>query len=181
MEVGEKVQCRVLSFNYVDELVNVSLRKSDIEQKFLRYDDIKAGQQLVGTVNKITEKGILLKITEFIRAYLPKFHAADITIENFQARFSVGGKVNCRALMVDPAKKRLIVTHKRALINSDLPVLASYNDAKEDMVVHGTVVAVGVSFGRLAILYKVTNHSSSHSVADSDSTVTLLPSLRFQN
>ena len=43
---------------------------------------------------------------------------------------------------MDAAKKRLLLTHKKTLIESSLPLLADYEDAKPGKTHHGVVVAV---------------------------------------
>ena len=47
-----------------------------------------------------------------------------------------------QVLHVDAAKKRLLLTHKKTLVESSLPLLADYEDAKPGGTHHGVVVAV---------------------------------------
>ena len=43
---------------------------------------------------------------------------------------------------MDAAKKRLLLTHKKTIVESSLPLLSDYEDAKPGGIHHGVVVAV---------------------------------------
>ena len=47
-----------------------------------------------------------------------------------------------QVLHVDAARKRLLLTHKKTLVESSLPLLADYEDAKPGGSHHGVVIAV---------------------------------------
>ena len=44
---------------------------------------------------------------------------------------------------MDAAKKRLLLTHKKTLVEFSLPLLADYEDAKPGGTHHGVVIATG--------------------------------------
>lgn len=44
--------------------------------------------------------------------------------------------------MVDPERKRVVLTAKKTLIDSSLPIVASLDDAKEGLITHAVVFKV---------------------------------------
>ena len=44
--------------------------------------------------------------------------------------------------MVDPERKRIALTAKKTLLESDLPVVSKYEDARSGVVTHGVVFRV---------------------------------------
>ena len=47
-----------------------------------------------------------------------------------------------QVLAVDPNKKRILLTAKKTLVESDLPIITSMADAETGMVTHGVVCKV---------------------------------------
>lgn len=47
-------------------------------------------------------------------------------------------------LVSDPERKRVIVTHKKTLLNSELPLITSYESAQPEMLSHGVILHVQV-------------------------------------
>ena len=47
-----------------------------------------------------------------------------------------------QVLVVDPERKRIALTAKKTLVESDLPIIAAFEDAKVGMVTHATVFRV---------------------------------------
>ena len=44
--------------------------------------------------------------------------------------------------MVEPDRKRIMLTAKKTMVESDLPLLSKIEDAEAGMVVHGTICRV---------------------------------------
>lgn len=42
--LGDKVKCRAINFNYMDRLVNVTMKQSEIDQPFLTYNDLNIAE-----------------------------------------------------------------------------------------------------------------------------------------
>lgn len=57
-----------------------------------------------------------------------------------------------QVLASDPETKKLILTLKRTLVNSKLPVLASFEDAKPGLITHGFIACVK-EFGCIVKFY----------------------------
>lgn len=87
-------------------------------------------------------------------------HYADITLKHPSKRFKPGASIKCRVggiftcdnvlpshtliqvLTVDPERKRISLSAKKTLIESTLPVLSKFEDARIGLVTHAVVFKV---------------------------------------
>ncbi|CAH6944398.1 protein RRP5 homolog [Phodopus roborovskii] len=139
---GSTHKCRIIDYSQMDELALLSLRKSVITAQFLRYQDIKIGAVVKGTVLAIKPFGILVKVGEQMRGLVPSMHLADIMMKNPEKKYHLGDEVKCRVLLCDPEAKKLIMTLKKTLVTSKLPAIMCYEDAKPGLQTHGVIIRV---------------------------------------
>ncbi|XP_042545191.1 protein RRP5 homolog isoform X1 [Dipodomys spectabilis] len=137
---GNTHKCRIIDYSQMDELALLSLKTSIIKAQYLRYHDIKTGAVVKGTVLTIKPFGMLVKVGEQIKGLVPTMHLADILIKNPEKKYHIGDEVKCRVLLCDPEAKKLIMTLKKTLIMSKLPIITSYNDAKPGLQTHGVIL-----------------------------------------
>ena len=89
--------------------------------------------------------GVLVGLSSSVRAFCPKTQLSDnINLKKIANLFQVGASVKCRVLSntVADGKRSLIVTHKKSLVDSALPALATYADAQVGAAYHGYLVSV---------------------------------------
>uniref|UniRef100_A0A8C0PBF0 Protein RRP5 homolog n=1 Tax=Canis lupus familiaris TaxID=9615 RepID=A0A8C0PBF0_CANLF len=94
------------------------------------------------TVLTIEPYGMLVKVGEQIRGLIPPMHLADILIKNPEKKYHIGDEVKCRVLLCDPEAKKLMMTLKKTLIESKLPAITCYADAKPGLQTHGFILRV---------------------------------------
>eukprot|EP00795_Rhopilema_esculentum_P012276 gene12276-2918_t len=129
-----------------------SVHKSTLERPFLRYADIKPGMVVEGTIVTLEDFGILVKLSDQIKGLCPKLHLADINLKHPEKKFVDGKSVKCRVIAVKPEKKRLTLTHKKTLVNSELPIVTSYSKLERGMEVHGYIDSIR-DFGLIIKFY----------------------------
>uniref|UniRef100_A0A3B3VN23 Protein RRP5 homolog n=1 Tax=Poecilia latipinna TaxID=48699 RepID=A0A3B3VN23_9TELE len=137
-----KHTCRILDFSPVEQIYFASLRKSVIDQRFYRYQDIHAGQVVEGTVSVLLSHGMVLHLSEHVKGLVPRTHLSDIILKNPEKKYIEGMKVKCRVLSVDVDNRKLCLTRKKALVESTLPLFLSYDDARPGRVSHGFIVSI---------------------------------------
>nr|XP_020644591.1 protein RRP5 homolog isoform X2 [Pogona vitticeps] len=147
-----KHKCRIIDYSPMDDVAMVSLKQRIINAPFLRYHDILPGQVLEGTILTLKPFGMQVKVTEHIKGLVPCLHLADVPLKQPEKKYSVGAAVKCRVLVSNPEERKLILTLKRTLVSSKLPVLASYEDAKPGLITHGFVVCAR-EFGCIVKFY----------------------------
>ncbi|KAG8523597.1 Protein RRP5 [Galemys pyrenaicus] len=139
---GNTHKCRIIDFSQMDELALLSLRTSIIEAEYFRYHDINPGALVKGTVMTMKSCGMLVKVGEHIRGLVPTMHLADILLKNPEKKYHVGDEVKCRVLLCDPDAKKLLLTLKKTLVESKLPAITCYADAKPGLQTHGFILRV---------------------------------------
>lgn len=149
-KVGSLHKARIIGYNSVDGLFIVSLEPKVINQKYLRLEDVKAGDVAKGTIEKIMVNesgvnGILVNIGEGITGLVPEIHFADIRLEYPERKFKEGSLVKARILSTNPDKRQLRLTLKKSLVNSDAKIWDSYESLQPGLQAPGTLVNVSNS------------------------------------
>jgi len=137
-----KVSCRVTGFSWIDGLVTLTMKPSVLATDVMVYEDVKAGAELRVKVVKLTDKGCLVAVSENVRGLIPPGHFADTELKNPEKLLVAGKMLKTRVLSVHAPSRRLILTNKKSLVSSELPVLADIQEARAGMVCHGHVAKV---------------------------------------
>ncbi|XP_010281643.1 PREDICTED: protein RRP5 homolog isoform X2 [Phaethon lepturus] len=151
-KTGCKHKCRIIDYSLMDEMCIVSLKYQIIEARFLQYQDIHTGDVVQGKVFALKPIGMQVKVTDGIKGLVPSMHLADVILKQPEKKYNIGDEVRCRVLECNPAGKKLILTLKKSLVQSKLPVLSSYEDAKPGLITHGFVVCAR-EFGCIVKFY----------------------------
>lgn len=138
---------RVVGYNEVDGIFQLSFEKSVLEQPYIRYDDVPVGTVMTCDIEKLVINedgvgGLVLKIAEGISGFVPERHLADIRLQHPEKKFREGMKVKARVLSVDPSKKKMRLTMKKTLVNSDAPVLKQLDEVSVGAQAPGTIVKI---------------------------------------
>ncbi|XP_064572523.1 protein RRP5 homolog isoform X1 [Zonotrichia leucophrys gambelii] len=149
---GCKHKCRIIDYSLMDEMCIVSLKNQIIEAQFLQYQDIHTGDVVQGKVLSLKPIGMQVKVADGIRGLVPSLHLSDVILKQPEKKFSIGDEVKCRVLECNPGGKKLILTLKKSLVQSKLPVLSNYEDAKPGLITHGFVVCAR-EFGCIVKFY----------------------------
>ncbi|NXN36661.1 RRP5 protein, partial [Rhinoptilus africanus] len=151
-KAGCKHKCRIIDYSLMDEMCILSLKYQVIEARILQYQDIHTGDVVQGKVFSLKPIGMQVKVTDGIRGLVPSMHLADVILKRPEKKYSIGDQVRCRVLECNPGGKKLILTLKRSLVQSKLPVLSNYEDAKPGLITHGFVVCAK-EFGCIVKFY----------------------------
>lgn len=146
-KLGTEHQARILDYNPIDGLYVLSLQKSVLDQPFLRLDDVKPGLTVKGTVEKILlgrngVHGILVKVSAGITGFVSLIHLSDTILKNPEKKYREGMDVKAKVLSVDVDRRRLDLTLKKSLVNSDQPVWTRYDELQVGQMTVGTIVKV---------------------------------------
>ncbi len=137
-------RARVVGFSPLDGLYQISLEQKILDQPFLRVEDINPGQVAKGTVEKLTVDargafGVSVRLAEGITGWVPAIHLADINLQHPERRFREGMAVTARVLSVDTSKRNVLLTLKKALVNSEASPWSSYDIIKPGSQSPGTL------------------------------------------
>ncbi|KAF5352778.1 hypothetical protein D9756_006044 [Leucocoprinus leucothites] len=135
-------RARVTGYFAFDGLLQLSLKPSVLEQKYIQVADVEVGEVVKGTVKKLTDSALFVTLSGNIDGVVWPNHYADIRLKHPGKRFKVGASIKCRVLLVDPERKRIALTAKKTLLDSQLPVLSSLEHVRVGIVAHAVVFKV---------------------------------------
>lgn len=96
-------------YHPLDGLLQVSLKTSILEQKFLQVSDVQVGEVVKGTVKVLTDTALFVSISGAVDGVVFPNHYADILLKQPQKRFKPGANIKCRVrlytLVYNPTKK----------------------------------------------------------------------------
>ncbi|KAI0486919.1 hypothetical protein F4859DRAFT_467576 [Xylaria cf. heliscus] len=132
-KVGTVHRGRVIAYNAVDGIFNLSFELSVLEQPFLRIEDVAVGAVVNGEIEKLIinqdgVSGLLIKLAEGIHGYVPEMHLADVRLQHPEKKFREGLKVKARVLSTDLFKRQVKLTLKKTLVNSEAKPLQSFDE-----------------------------------------------------
>nr|XP_027204897.1 protein RRP5 homolog [Dermatophagoides pteronyssinus] len=119
---GSSHRVRVKKFHLIDNLIEISLRKSFIDRKDLTIDDIDIGTIVEGVVKKYRPDGVYVKLGFGINGFIPNIHLTDTPTLNWEKIrtqfFPLKKQVQCRVLKLDQTTRipKIALTAKKTLI-----------------------------------------------------------------
>ena len=84
------------------------------------------GQVVKGQVVLVDDKGVLVSLAKNLNAFVPNEHLSDLGAKQGKAKHRLGATVTGRILTADPARQRMTMTLKQALVSSKLKPLAAW-------------------------------------------------------
>jgi rRNA biogenesis protein RRP5 len=129
-------RARIVGYNALDGLFQLSLEQKILDQSFIRIEDIKAGQIVKGKVHKLIadKKGataVLVHLSEGITGLVTEMHLADVHLQHPERKFREGVPVTARVLYTEPARHQIQLTLKKSLVNSDVEPWTDYSKVSE--------------------------------------------------
>lgn len=146
-KLGSEHKARIVEYNSLDDLYIVSLQPSVLQQAFLRVDDVAVGAVVKGKIENILigadgVNGLILHLAEGVTGLVPQIHMSDVELKHPERKFKEGLTVTARVLSRDLVRRRLRLTLKKALVNSDQKAWMSYDDVEVGNSTVGTLVKV---------------------------------------
>ncbi|KAH8653397.1 hypothetical protein BX600DRAFT_553131 [Xylariales sp. PMI_506] len=156
-QVGSVHKGRVVGYNAIDGLFQLSFEKHILDQPFLRIQDVPIGGIVNGTIEKLVinqdgVSGLLVKLAEGITGFVPEMHLADVKLQHPEKKFREGMKVKARVLSTDAAKRQIRLTLKKALINSEAVALKSFDEVVVGLQVPAIIISI-VANGAIVQFY----------------------------
>lgn len=156
LRVGKQASLRVIDRDPWAHLWQATMQPSLLKASLLSYEQLSPGALIKGTVKrKLENGGVLVAITEHVQALCPLLQLAETAgaCSSLQERMQEGQALRWRVLEVDAAQRKLVVTRKRGLLDSELPVCWDVAQLKTDCWLDGQVVAIGKAYGAMVRFY----------------------------
>ncbi|KAK0544021.1 rRNA biogenesis protein rrp5 [Tilletia horrida] len=140
-KVGSLHEARVVSHSPTDRLLLLSLKKSVLALKFMRVSELEVGELMQGTIKDANENRIVVDLGGLQNGVILPTHYSDIVLKSKKvlAKYKPGLSVLVRIWAVNPARSQITLTLKKSLLQSELPVVASLQDARVGVITHAVV------------------------------------------
>lgn len=144
-KIGSEHKARILNYSSVDNTYIVTLNPQEVALKYLRPQDIPIGAKVECMVERITEKGINIKVENQFQGLVDPLNISDIKLNYPERKFKVGGKFKGRLLKcyTNGISARLFVTFKKSLVNEEEDeIVKSYEDLTPERKAQATIVKI---------------------------------------
>ncbi|KAJ8488314.1 hypothetical protein ONZ45_g14005 [Pleurotus djamor] len=141
-KVGSLHRARVTGYFAFDGILQISLKPSILAQKFFHVEELEVGEVVKGTIKKLADSGLFVSLSGKFDGVVWPNHFADIALKHPAKRFKPGASIKCRILNIDTVRNRISLTAKKTLIDSSLPILTKFEDAKVGMLTHAVVFRI---------------------------------------
>jgi len=83
----------------MDGLYLVSMEQKVLDQPFLRVEDIKIGEVVKGTIDRVLDSGrVIVNLAEGITGMVDSLHLSDIKLKHPEKKFREGVEVKARVI-----------------------------------------------------------------------------------
>lgn len=89
-------KARVIGYHPFDGILQLSLRSSVLEQRFLQAGELQVGEILKGMVKRLTDSALFVSISGNVDGVIWPVHYADIPLKHPSKKFKIGGSIKCR-------------------------------------------------------------------------------------
>ena len=138
-KLESKHKARVIGHALTDRLVLLSMQETVLAQSFMRVSQVQVGEVIRATVKEVRSTGIFLSLGGSVDGVVFPLHFSDIVLKKPEKKYKPGMKVKAKVLVVEPQRNRISLTLKKTVVNSELPVVASLQDARVGIVTHAIV------------------------------------------
>lgn len=138
--------CRVIDYDPFMAMGIASMAPSCLAQSVYSIESLELGSIVRGEVVEITPGlGLLIKLSDRIRALCPTVHVTETQSADALKSFRLNQQFKFRVLNTDPTARRVLLTRKKGLLDSELKPLTSYEAAVVGEFYDGYVAAIFAS------------------------------------
>lgn len=95
-KVGSVHKGRVIGYSAFDGLLQVSLQSSVLERRFMKVQDLRVGEKLDGTIQRLSDTALFVNIHGNVAGVVWPLHYSDLRLKHPERRFKPGGSVKTR-------------------------------------------------------------------------------------
>lgn len=137
---------RIYDYNLIEDILLLSRRESVLKASCMSYDELECGQVVQCQIVDVNGEngGVRVKLSEFVRGFIPRIHTGDAPLSEtlLRKKMKRGGSIKCRVLSVEAGEKRCILTAKKTLVKSKLPLITRFDEVEVGMQTYGVVVSI---------------------------------------
>ena len=85
---------------------------------------------------------MIVALTPHIKALCPPLHMSDATLTKPEKLFSIHSSMKFKVLAVDSSSKKVILTRKKSLMETSLPIPMSYEQVTRGLICIGMITSI---------------------------------------
>jgi rRNA biogenesis protein RRP5 len=127
--IAQEVSCRILGHSLIDGFALATMKPSALNEEIVHFGDLKLGSIVKGRVSSVEKTGIRIALssTSAISGFIPVVHCSDAGTQSFLKKAKVGKKMRCRIIKLEASHRRVLLTAKPSLLDSDVVMFSSYD------------------------------------------------------
>ena len=136
----------------------ISLQASVLEKEFMRVSEVPLGRVVRVSIRKVTPKAIFVRLNGNVDGVVFPLHFSDVRLTHPEKKFKPNLELKARIIHTDPMRNRIVLSFKRSLVTSELPLVAHMNEAKVGVITNAVVlrhlqasILVAVSYTHLTL------------------------------
>ncbi|WFD18124.1 rRNA biogenesis protein rrp5 [Malassezia caprae] len=138
--VGSEHAARVTGHAMTDRLLLLSLQPSVLEKQYMRVSEVPVGEVVRVTIRKVTPQAIFVRLSSNVDGVVFPMHFSDVHLAHPEKKFKPNLSMNARIIHTDPMRNRIVLTLKRSLVQAELPLITSIEDARPGALTLAVVV-----------------------------------------
>lgn len=139
-QVGSEHEARVIGHAMTDRLLLLSLQTSVLEKQFMRVSEVPVGDVVRVTIRKVTPQAIFVRLSGNVDGVVFPMHYSDVRLAHPEKKFKPNLELKARIIHTDPMRNRIVLTFKRTLVQSDLPLVSSIEQARVGVITTAVVL-----------------------------------------
>lgn len=131
-QVAQEVPCRILGFSLIDGLALATMKPSALNEDIVHFGDLQLGGIVKGRILSVESTGIRLTLSSSatITGFVPLLHCSDAGTKSFLKKAKVGKKMRCRVIKLEASHRRVLLTAKPSLLDSEIIMFSSYEQCE---------------------------------------------------
>ncbi|XP_037079098.1 protein RRP5 homolog [Pollicipes pollicipes] len=137
---GETARCLLLAYDAMDEVYIASMKRQ--KEAPVAASSLAVGQKVSCRVLELGEHGCKVELDGGAVGFIPIHHLTNVPVRNLQAMFPDGKRLKCRVVQVEPAGRRLVLTHIARLVSGELSLASEPASLRRGQLHHWIVAKV---------------------------------------
>lgn len=137
VELNSQHECRIINSNILDDTVTVTLQQEVLRERYMSADEPRCGDIVQGIAGEISTDGhYCVEICKAVRGIIRSAYLVHLPCD-----WKRGRELTCRVLKVDSQNGIVELVSLPRMVNSELPIISSYESAVPGLTTHGVFIA----------------------------------------
>lgn len=134
------LKAKIKAFNYLEGIYIGTMQEEFMKEKTLSWLEIKTGDFLSCTIDKIKEERVIVSCGKGIKGVIDSLNLSDKPLKSqFKTKFKENKSIRARVLSIDPLNKRLFLTTKPIFMQESAEIIKDISNVSPGDSFYGYV------------------------------------------